>query len=219
MKNLLQDQVAIVTGGNAGIGKAIAFKLAEEGAKAIIFGTNSETGAAAVQEIKHSFPSSDPQFFKVDVSKTAEVLEVIKKILEERGRVDLLVNNAGITADQLLMKMSEDQWDRVLSINLKSCYNTCHAVIGSMMKSQREDHQYQFSRGVKWKSWAGELCRLKSWDDWLYESISKGSSLAECFCQLHCARIYPNKNDGNLVGYAKRGATKGDSVRPNGRKG
>jgi 3-oxoacyl-[acyl-carrier protein] reductase len=137
MKNLLLDQVAIVTGGNAGIGKSIAFKLAEEGAKVAILGTNRETGISVVEEITHSIPSAKIVFYQVDVSKTAQVEDVIKKILEEFGQVDILVNNAGVTADQLLMKMSEEEWDRVLAVNLKSCYNTCRAVVRSMMKARK----------------------------------------------------------------------------------
>jgi 3-oxoacyl-[acyl-carrier protein] reductase len=137
MNQLLHEQVAIVTGGNAGIGKAIAQKLAEEGAKVAILGTNMETGIAAVAEIKQSLPSAQVRFYKVDVSLTSAVDEVIKKISEDIGPVDILVNNAGITADQLLMKMSEEEWDRVLAVNLKSCYNTCRAVVRSMMKAKK----------------------------------------------------------------------------------
>lgn len=137
MKNLLQDQVAIVTGGNAGIGKAIATKLAEEGAHVAILGTNAETGQAAVEDIQRAAPQAKMRFYAVDVSKTGAVDEAIKKVLEEFGQLDILVNNAGITADQLLMKMSEEEWDRVLAINLKSCYNTCKAVVRPMMKAKK----------------------------------------------------------------------------------
>ncbi len=137
MKNLLANQAAIVTGGNAGIGKAVALKLAEEGARIAILGTNPETGLAAVEEIKQLTPASQVQFYTVDVSKTAAVDEGIKKILEDFGQVDILVNNAGITADQLLMKMSEEDWDRVLAVNLKSCFNTCRAIVRSMLKAKK----------------------------------------------------------------------------------
>jgi 3-oxoacyl-[acyl-carrier protein] reductase len=137
MNNLLHDQVAIVTGGNAGIGKAIALKLAQEGAKVAIMGTNAETGAATVAEIKQSHPASHVLFYQVDVAKTSAVEETIKQIIEQLGKVDILVNNAGVTADQLLMKMSEEEWDRVLAVNLKSCYNTCRAVVRAMMKAKK----------------------------------------------------------------------------------
>lgn len=135
--NSLLDQVAIITGGNAGIGKAIAFKFAEEGAKVAILGTNGETGAATVAEIKQAFPKAEVLFFQVDVAQTSAVDEIVKQIIGQLGKVDILVNNAGVTADQLLMKMSEDDWDRVLTVNLKSCYNTCRAVVRVMMKAKK----------------------------------------------------------------------------------
>lgn len=138
MKKSLENQVALVTGGNVGIGKAIALKFAEEGAKVILFGTNVERGEAAVQEIQQLVQNPQmAQFFCVDVSKTSAVDEAIKKVLESCGQVDILVNNAGVTADQLLMRMSEQEWDQVLDINLKSCYNTCHALVRPMMKNKK----------------------------------------------------------------------------------
>jgi 3-oxoacyl-[acyl-carrier protein] reductase len=133
----LINQVAIVTGGNAGIGRAIALKLAQDGAKIAIFGTNSQTGQEVVEEIRQLTGQENAQFFSVDVSKTASVDEAIKKVLEIYGQVDILINNAGVTADQLLMKMSEEDWDRVIDTNLKSCYNTCHALVRVMMKARQ----------------------------------------------------------------------------------
>lgn len=137
MGNLLQGQTAIITGGNAGIGKAIALQFAQEGAKIAILGTNSEAGHTTLEEIKKINPSTEAQFYQVDVSKTLYVEEVIKKILIDFGQIDILINNAGITADQLLIKMSEDEWDRVLAINLKSCYNTCRVVARLMLKAKK----------------------------------------------------------------------------------
>jgi len=137
MHDSLLNQVALITGGNAGIGRAIAFKLAEEGAHVAIFGTNAVTGNDVVSEIQQRTPHSRVQFYVVDVSQTAAVDEAIKKVEEELGPIDILVNNAGITSDQLLMKMSENDWDRVLDINLKSCFNTCRAIVRSMMKAKK----------------------------------------------------------------------------------
>lgn len=137
MKQLLANQVAIVTGGNAGIGKAIVFKFAEEGAHLAIFGTNQENGQKTLEEIEKLHPGCKAHFYFVDVSQTALVEEAIKKVLEDFGQIDILVNNAGVTADQLLMKMTESDWDRVLDINLKSCFNTCKAIVRSMMKAKR----------------------------------------------------------------------------------
>ncbi|MBA2367613.1 MAG: 3-oxoacyl-ACP reductase FabG [Candidatus Protochlamydia sp.] len=137
MNQLLAGQVAIITGGNSGIGKAIAQKFAQEGAKLALFGTNVGAGEAAVNEIKAFVQGAEVSFHSVDVSQTVLVDEAIKKVADAHGAIDILVNNAGITADQLLMKMSEDEWDRVLDINLKSCYNTCRAVVRGMMKAKK----------------------------------------------------------------------------------
>lgn len=137
MNRLLLNQVAIVTGGNAGIGKAIAKKLACEGAHVAIFGTNKETGQATCEEIKKEAPNVNVRFYSVDVSQTQLVDQAINQVIEELGPIDILINNAGITADQLLMKMTEEHWDQVLDINLKSCYNTCRAVIRPMMKAKK----------------------------------------------------------------------------------
>ncbi len=137
MKQMLTGQVAVVTGGNAGIGKAIVQKFAEKGADVAIFGTNTEKGQQVITEIKAINPDRQVIFYQVDVSQTRAVEEVIKQVLIDFGKIDILVNNAGVTADQLLMKMSEDEWDRVLDINLKSCYNTCKAVTRSMMKARK----------------------------------------------------------------------------------
>lgn len=137
MNDLLNGQVALVTGGTAGIGKAIAMKFAEQGATVIIFGTHQERGAQVVEEIKKIPQSKDAEFYQVNVSHTSEVREQIQGVLEKHGKVDVLVNNAGITCDQLLMKMTEQEWDNIMDVNVKSCYNTCQALVRSMLKSRR----------------------------------------------------------------------------------
>jgi 3-oxoacyl-[acyl-carrier protein] reductase len=137
MQPQLMNQIAIVTGGNAGIGKAIAIKFAQAGAKVAIFGTNPKTGQEVVDEIRQLTGEDKAEFFAVDIAKTAAVDEVIKKVLEKHGQIDILVNNAGVTADQLLMKMTEEEWDKVIDVNLKSCYNTCHAIVRPMMKARK----------------------------------------------------------------------------------
>lgn len=127
----LDGQTAIVTGGTAGIGKAIALKLASEGARVAIFGTNEERGQEVASQL------SDGLFLKVDVSNTQEVENAVSKVLEAFTSIDILVNNAGVTRDLLLMKMTEEDWDKVMDINIKSCYNTCHALVRPMMKARK----------------------------------------------------------------------------------
>lgn len=137
MKDLLKGQTAIVTGGTAGIGKAIALLFAEHGAHVIIFGTNAERGGQVVQAIKDMSNSAGAEFYQLNIANFTEVDEVIKNILQKLGHVDILVNNAGITRDQLLMKMSEDDWDSVMNVNVKSCYNTSKALVRSFLKAKK----------------------------------------------------------------------------------
>jgi len=138
MQQVLKGKTAIVTGGTAGIGKAIASAFAAQGADVAIFGTNKERAEQTVLELEQA--KVDPQqkfrFFLVDISKTKEVDETLSKLVEEWGKVDILVNNAGITRDNLLMRMSEEDWDRVVEVNLKSVYNTCRSLCRPMMKAR-----------------------------------------------------------------------------------
>ncbi|MBA2727566.1 MAG: 3-oxoacyl-ACP reductase FabG [Parachlamydiaceae bacterium] len=137
MTELLKDQVSIITGGTAGIGKAIAIKFVEEGATVLIFGSHAERGAQVVNEIKHLHCDANIHFYQVDVSNGQLIADTIKSILEAYGHVDILVNNAGITRDQLLMKMTDDDWDSVMLTNLKSCFHTCKAVTRAMLKAKK----------------------------------------------------------------------------------
>lgn len=127
----LKDKIAVVTGGTAGIGRGIAKKLAQEGAKVMVVGRNAERGQEVVKEI-----GNGAEFHKVDVANTQAVDQFFQKVLADHGKVDILVNNAGITRDALLMRLSEEHWDEVIDTNLKSAYNTCRAVIRSMMKAR-----------------------------------------------------------------------------------
>ena len=137
MNNLLKDQVVIVTGGNSGIGKAIALKFALDGAKVIIWGRNKERGDSVVQSIKEESNNEQVFFSSVDVSKKQEVKDSVAEIIKNFGSIDVLVNNAGITKDNLLLRMSEDEWNSVLEINLTSCYNVCQPIIRPMMKAKK----------------------------------------------------------------------------------
>lgn len=137
MSGILSGQTAIVTGATAGIGKEIAKRFAQEGAFVFVIGTNSEKGESVVKELSAIPGSSGAVFKKLDVSNYQEVELAMKQFLELREKVDLLVNNAGITRDQLLMKMSEEDWDTVMDINVKSCYNTCRALVRSFVKAKK----------------------------------------------------------------------------------
>jgi 3-oxoacyl-[acyl-carrier protein] reductase len=130
-----KDKVAVVTGGNRGIGRAIALTLAQNGASLAICGTNEATLKEVAAEIEKTGVKCLAQ--KVDVSKMEEVEAFSKAVLEAFGKVDVLVNNAGITKDNLLIRMSEQEWDDVLNINLKSTFLMTKAFVRSMMKARQ----------------------------------------------------------------------------------
>jgi 3-oxoacyl-[acyl-carrier protein] reductase len=126
---LLENKVAVVTGAGRGIGKAIAVRLAAEGAKVACCGrtlANVETTIAGI----------DGKAYAVDVADSKQVGETCEKILKDFGRVDILVNNAGVTRDQLLMRMSDDDWDTVLNTNLKGAFNFTKALTRSFLKQR-----------------------------------------------------------------------------------
>lgn len=129
---------AIVTGGTAGIGKEIALSFVEQGASVAIFGTNPERAQKVKEELEEKKISSDQKILVklVNVASFQEVETAIQEVLNEFGKVDCLVNNAGITRDQLLMKLSEEDWDQVIEVNLKSAFNTCKALSRPMMKAR-----------------------------------------------------------------------------------
>lgn len=132
---MLKGKCAIVTGGGRGIGKAIALKLAEQGANIVINYRNSEKEAEelvnAIDEMGGSALA-----IKADVSKFDEAEKLIKGAQEKFGAVDILVNNAGITKDNLMLRMKEEDFDNVIAVNLKGCFN-CIKHVSSVMLKQK----------------------------------------------------------------------------------
>ena len=136
--NLLEKKKVIITGGTSGIGKEIAILFAKNGADVVIFGTNHKRAELTVDEIKKNRINNDQDVIVklVDVAKTHDVQIAIEEVLADWHQIDVLVNNAGITKDNLLIKMKEEEWDQVLNVNLKSVFNTCRCVIRKMLKQK-----------------------------------------------------------------------------------
>jgi 3-oxoacyl-[acyl-carrier protein] reductase len=135
----MKDKVVLITGGATGIGRATALRFTEGGAKHVaIFDVNEELGKATAVDISG-------EFFKVDVSNRADVQAGVDKVIERYGHIDVLINNAGITRDGLFVKfvdgqlekqMSETDFDRVIDVNLKGCFNCAQAVAPYMIKQK-----------------------------------------------------------------------------------
>ena len=131
----LSNRVAIVTGSGRGIGRAIVLKLAEAGAAVVV---NDVGEAGPVEAVAEEIRAMNRQSLTVlaDVSASADVARLVDETVASFGKVDILVNNAGITRDQLLLRMSEDDWDKVLTVNLKSVFLCTRAVLRPMIKQR-----------------------------------------------------------------------------------
>lgn len=134
MSNMLIGKKAIITGGSRGIGFAVAKLFVEQGADLEIWGMNADRGQQAAIELS-SF-GRPVTFAQVDVSDSGSVKAGVQAFLEQYGGIDILVNNAGITRDNLLMRMSEEEWLSVINTNLNSLYYVCSNVIRSMIKAR-----------------------------------------------------------------------------------
>jgi 3-oxoacyl-[acyl-carrier protein] reductase len=134
--SVLQDKIVLVTGGSRGIGKAIVLALASEGAHVAF---TYKSAAAAAEEVKKEIEAKGRRALAIqsDAKDFSAAAAVVDAVVKEFGRLDVLVNNAGITKDGLLMRMSEQDWDDVLNTNLKSAFNFSKAVCRQMM-GQRE---------------------------------------------------------------------------------
>ena len=132
---LLEGKVALVTGAGRGIGKAIALRFAEEGANVAF--TDLAVNEAVEETVKEiEAMGVKAKAYASNAANFDETHEVVKQIVEDFGRIDVLVNNAGITKDGLMMRMSEAQWDAVINVNLKSAFNFIHAVTPIMAKQR-----------------------------------------------------------------------------------
>jgi len=129
----LSGKVAIVTGSSRGIGKAIALKLADAGASVVVTG-HIEDAEPVAKEIRAKGRQS--LAVRASVTSAADIEKLVEATLSTFGRVDILVNNAGITRDQLVLRMSEDDWDAVLDTNLKSVFLCTRAVLRPMLKQR-----------------------------------------------------------------------------------
>ena len=131
----LSGKVALVTGAGRGIGRATALKLGAAGAKVAV---NYNASEAAAEEVVGAIASDggEARAVKADVSKSDEVEAMVNTLIKEWGRIDIMVNNAGITRDNLMMRMSQEEWDAVLDTNLRSAYFCTRAVLRPMLRNR-----------------------------------------------------------------------------------
>lgn len=127
----VKDKVVLITGGGSGIGRETGLLMAKEGAKIVVGDVNEKAGMETVETINKS--GGDAIFAKLDVSNREQAKQAVRDALAKYGRLDVLINNAGIIQDALVVKMTEEQWDKVVNINLKGPFNCIQAVVEQMI--------------------------------------------------------------------------------------
>ncbi len=133
-ESVLEGKTALITGGARGIGREIVLKFAKEGANIALCDINLQQAEETAKEVKDL--GREAIAFGVDVADSKVVQEMVDKILDKFGKIDILINNAGITRDALLIRMSEQDWDSVISVNLKGTFNCTKAVAKVMLKAR-----------------------------------------------------------------------------------
>lgn len=128
----LKDKVAIITGGGNGIGKETVLTFSKEGATVIIADYNEQAGNETLEQLKSN--GGKGMFIKVDVSDYDSVKKMVEEVIEQFKRIDILINNAGITQDALLKKMTPEAWQKVVDINLTGVFNCTQVVIDKMLE-------------------------------------------------------------------------------------
>ena len=130
----MEGKLTLITGGARGIGKDIALRFAKEGSNIAICDVNLEEAEKTAGEIKAL--GRDVLAFKVDVTSSKDIQDMADKILDKFNKIDILINNAGITKDNLLLRMSEEEWDKVIAVNLKGAF-LCTKIVSKLMLKQR----------------------------------------------------------------------------------
>ncbi|MEO1517430.1 MAG: 3-oxoacyl-[acyl-carrier-protein] reductase [Bacteroidota bacterium] len=132
---LVEGKTVLITGGSRGIGAAIARRFAEQGANVAFTYRSSQEKALKIAEELSAF-GGKVEAYQSDAGSFEEAEKLVKAVLESFGKVDALINNAGITQDNLMLRMSEDQWDKVIAVNLKSVFNLTKHILRHMLKNR-----------------------------------------------------------------------------------
>ncbi|OED34914.1 3-oxoacyl-[acyl-carrier-protein] reductase [PVC group bacterium (ex Bugula neritina AB1)] len=136
MTHLLKDRVAIVTGSSRGIGFSLARGMAQQGATVVLSGTNEVTLQKAANTILDEVSDAKIDFMSGDVSVSSYGADLVQYVLKKYGKIDILINNAGVVEDSLLLRMRDDQWDKVMAINLRGAFLLTKAVLKPMIKAR-----------------------------------------------------------------------------------
>jgi 3-oxoacyl-[acyl-carrier protein] reductase len=175
----LQDKTVVITGSAQGIGKTISELFASEGARIVISDINAEAGRKTAAEIKAKY-EVETIAIKSDISKFKSCEALVKASLDKFSKIDILINNAGITKDNLVLRMSEVEWDAVIAVNLKGVFNCIKAVSKSMIKQR-------YGRIINIASVVGQMGNAGQ----INYSAAKGGVIA---ITKTCAREFASRN-------------------------
>lgn len=209
---LLENKVAIVTGAARGIGEAIALKLADHGTHiAFTYISNSSAEKAAALQEKLIAKGIKAKAFQSNAGNFAECESLVNEVLKEFGKIDICVNNAGISKDNLLLRMSEEQWDEVMDINLKSVFNMTKQVIRPMMKAKSGTIINMSSIiGITGNAGQSSYAASKAGIIGFTKSIAKEMGSRN----IRCNAIAPGFVETDMTGYLKEGDA-GDKYKSN----
>lgn len=203
MDQTMEGKVAVVTGASRGIGKAIAVKLASKGATVVI---NYNGSRERAEEVKNEVESAGGKavIIQCNVADFDACKEFIETVIKEQGRIDILVNNAGITKDGLLMKMSEEDFDKVMDTNLKGTFHTIRAALRQMIR-QRSGRIINMASvvGVSGNAGQANYAASKAGVIGLTKTAAKRSGIQRNHGQCSCTGIYRDRHDRSTSGKDK----------------
>ena len=172
---MLQGKTALITGASRGIGKGIAEIFAKNGCNiAFTYASSVEKAMAFEQELT-SLYGVKVKGYQSDAANFNQSMALAETVIADFGKIDCLINNAGITRDTLMLRMTEEQWDDVINTNLKSAFNLTKAFLKHFFgKSCGQYHQHDFGCWGDGERRSGQLCGIKSGNDWFYQEYRQG---------------------------------------------
>ena len=187
----LSGKGALITGATGGIGGTIAKILHRQGAKIVISGTRKEKLAELASKLGENVFTAP-----CNLMDRADVSQLYAKAEDLAGPIDIVVNNAGITKDNLFLRMKDEEWDDVINVNLSATFAICRGALKGMMRRRygRIINMSSLS-GICRQSWAGKLFSFKGRHDRHVKSNGKGNSAKRHNRELYCPRVYHNTHD------------------------
>lgn len=203
MSGEMEGRVAVITGGNSGIGAAIAKAFSEEGAKVAVFARNPRTGQEIVTAITDA--GGEAKFYKTDVTDKKQIENSTQKVLKDYGKIDAWVNSAGVCDIVPFLESDEELWDRAVNVNLKGVFLCCQAAVKTMLENGGTIVNISSVSGKKPSSWQTVYCATKFGVQGLSQSIAKEFADTKIRINNICpSAVWTDMWDKNKYDYAKK---------------